>query len=61
MKSVSSNIMLGQEAPIGTASVDILFDENEFFRNAIELKEEIKDRDQEITKEFKEAYTSDLF
>ena len=27
IKSVSSNIMLGQEVPIGTGSIDVLFDE----------------------------------
>lgn len=30
VKGVSSNIMLGQEVPIGTGSVDILFDEEQF-------------------------------
>ena len=61
MRSVSSNIMLGQEAPIGTASIDILFDEKEFFKNAIDMSEEIKERDEEITEEFKEAYAEELF
>jgi len=31
MKGVSSNIMLGQEVPIGTGSLDILFDEERYF------------------------------
>ena len=33
MTSVSANIMLGQEVPIGTGAVDVLFDEEMFFEN----------------------------
>ena len=37
VKGVSSNIMLGQEVPIGTGSVNLLFDEEKF----IEMSKEI--------------------
>ena len=33
IQSVSSNIMLGQETPIGTGSVDIMFDEEKYFEH----------------------------
>ena len=33
IQSVSSNIMLGQEVPIGTGSVDILFDEEKYYEH----------------------------
>jgi DNA-directed RNA polymerase II subunit RPB1 len=33
VQSVSSNIMLGQEVPIGTGSVDILFDEEKYYEH----------------------------
>ena len=38
VKGVSSNIMLGQEPPIGTGSIDILFDEEKYFESIIELQ-----------------------
>ena len=37
VKGVSSNIMLGQEPPIGTGSIDILFDEQKYFESILEL------------------------
>ena len=46
VKGVSSNIMLGQEPPIGTGSIDILFDEEKYFESIIELQS--KDDDEEI-------------
>jgi DNA-directed RNA polymerase II subunit RPB1 len=33
IQSVSSNIMLGQEVPIGTGSIDVLFDEEKYFEH----------------------------
>lgn len=41
MLGVSANIMLGQEVPIGTGSVDILFDEENFQRWKKERRESI--------------------
>ena len=38
VKGVSSNIMLGQEPPIGTGSIDILFDEEKYFESIIEME-----------------------
>ena len=37
VQSVSSNIMLGQEVPVGTGSVDIVFDEEKYFENIISM------------------------
>ena len=36
---VSSNIMLGQEPPIGTGSIDIMFDEDKYFESLLELSD----------------------
>ena len=40
---VSANIMLGQEVPIGTGSVELLFDEEKY----LELYREINDEEQQ--------------
>ena len=48
VKGVSSNIMLGQEVPIGTGSVDLIFDEEKFMemsKNIIIQEEIIEDID----------------
>ena len=37
VQGVSANIMLGQEPPIGTGSIDILFDEEKYFETILEL------------------------
>jgi DNA-directed RNA polymerase II subunit RPB1 len=57
LKSVSSNIMLGQEVPIGTGSVDLLFDEEKYFNTLIPIQEESEiDIEQSISD--KDAFTS---
>jgi DNA-directed RNA polymerase II subunit RPB1 len=37
LKSVSSNIMLGQEVPIGTGSVELLFDEEKYIETVASM------------------------
>ena len=65
IKSVSANIMVGQEPPIGTGSIDVLFDEEFYFkniRNVSEKEEEIKEQKQNINvDEFTEQYCDNLF
>ena len=63
VQSVSSNIMLGQEVPVGTGSVDVVFDEEKYFENVISLpkmdevdRATISERDQ-----FAAAYCDNLF
>jgi len=45
VRSVSANIMLGQEVPIGTGAVDILFDEEKYFENLLPEVEEVEEED----------------
>tara|TARA_B100000575_G_scaffold294364_2_gene309861 strand:- start:10167 stop:14654 length:4488 start_codon:yes stop_codon:yes gene_type:complete len=65
VKSVSSNIMLGQEVPIGTGSVDMLFDEEKYFEKIIEVQDtyreeqEIKEMEEDV--QFNTAYCNNLF
>ena len=62
--SVSSNIMLGQEVPIGTGAVDIMFDEEKYFENIQSVPDEFLQEQEEETneeQEFKEAYCNNLF
>ena len=62
--SVSSNIMLGQEVPIGTGAVDVMFDEEKYFENIQSVHEELVQEEEEETneeQEFKEAYCNNLF
>jgi DNA-directed RNA polymerase II subunit RPB1 len=66
IQSVSSNIMLGQEVPIGTGSIDILFDEEKYFEY-IKKKEDTARVVSKITSEvsekdlFQSAYCDNLF
>jgi len=66
IQSVSSNIMLGQEVPIGTGSIDILFDEEKYFEY-IKKKEDTAKVVSKITSEvsekdlFQSAYCDNLF
>lgn len=48
VNGVSSNIMLGQEVPVGTGSIDILFDEEKYFEIAsnIRIDQELEEIDQ---------------
>ena len=48
IKGVSSNIMLGQEVPVGTGSVDLLFDEQQYIQEIQKLN---KDKKEEKVKE----------
>ena len=51
MKGVSANIMLGQEASVGTGSVDLLYDEE------MEVQENIEPEDMELkSEEFMDTY-----
>ena len=51
MKGVTANIMLGQEASVGTGSVDLLYDEE------MEVQEELIADDMELkSEEFMETY-----
>jgi DNA-directed RNA polymerase beta' subunit len=60
LKSVSSNIMLGQEVPIGTGSIDLLFDEERYFETLATIQEETDTSNLENIEEFgeKESFTS---
>ena len=57
--SVSANIMMGQEVPIGTGSVDILFDEDKYFENVLSRVEEIEESDEELDEGDKSRFTTD--
>ena len=57
--SVSANIMMGQEVPIGTGSVNILFDEDKYFENAVSRVEEIQEEEEELDETDKSKFTSD--
>ena len=64
IQSVSSNIMLGQEVPIGTGAIDVVFDEEMFFENMladrrIDYEEDEKSLDEQA--QFKAAYCENLF
>ena len=69
MTSVSSNIMLGQEVPIGTGAVDVMFDEKEFFESInnpelndiLEKANEQTSSDEVNTSEFADMYCNNLF
>ncbi len=60
LKSVSSNIMLGQEVPIGTGSIDLLFDEERYFETLATIQEETDTSNLENIEELgeKESFTS---
>ena len=57
--SVSANIMMGQEVPIGTGAVDILFDEDKYFENVLTRVEEIEELDDELDESDKSKFTTD--
>ena len=66
MNSVSSNIMLGQEVPIGTGSIDIMFDEEKYMeyilaadKPPIDVKIPVESKHAEEV--FKDHYCSTLF
>ena len=65
IKSVSSNIMLGQEVPIGTGSIDLLFDEEKYYEKIIDMPDVYQDNDisTEVDEEtkFNTAYCTNLF
>ena len=59
VSSVSANIMMGQEVPIGTGSVSILFDEDKYFENKLDSVVEEIESDDEDTETDKSKFTSD--
>ena len=59
VSSVSANIMMGQEVPIGTGSVTILFDEDKYFENKLDSVVEEIESDEEDTENDKSKFTSD--
>ena len=63
VRSVSANIMLGQEVPIGTGAVDILFDEEKYFENLIPEIDEPESEDEELGDKdtFVSKYCDNLF
>jgi DNA-directed RNA polymerase II subunit RPB1 len=65
VQSVSANIMMGQEVPVGTGSVDIIFDEDKYFENSLSRIEKLEETDdEEDTNEkdkFVDEYCHDLF
>ncbi len=63
VKSVSANIMLGQEVPIGTGAVDILFDEEKYFDNLLQEIDEVEEDEDEIEDKdkFVDKYCENLF
>ena len=63
VQSVSANIMLGQEVPIGTGSIDVLFDEDKFYdtvQNEDIGVDEPEELDTEETR-FTQEYCDNLF
>ena len=62
IQSVSSNIMLGQEVPIGTGATELLFDEEKFFQNIITTREEeVNHAEEDDSDKFRSAYCDNLF
>ncbi len=63
VKSVSANIMLGQEVPIGTGAVDILFDEEKYFENLLPEIDTIQDEEEDMEDKntFVNKYCENLF
>lgn len=57
VKSVSSNIMLGQEVPIGTGSIDVIFDEEKFFETISSIPPEIQ-QEEEMSITERDTFTS---
>ena len=65
VNGVSSNIMLGQEVPVGTGSIDLLFDEEKYFEIASNIKidqelKEIEEIDSDINNVEKEEFLDKL-
>ena len=63
VKSVSANIMLGQEVPIGTGAVDILFDEEKYFENILPEIDDVIEQEEEVEDKntFVNQYCENLF
>ena len=63
VKSVSANIMLGQEVPIGTGAVDILFDEEKYFENILPEIDSVVEQEEEVEDKntFVNQYCENLF
>ena len=63
IQSVSANIMLGQEVPIGTGATELLFDEEKFFQNIVVSKKPVEEKQVDIdeSERFKSAYCDNLF
>jgi DNA-directed RNA polymerase beta' subunit len=62
--SVSSNIMLGQEVPIGTGATEVLFDEEKYFNSIIKQVKEPATDELEVmgdAERFQTAYCDNLF
>lgn len=56
VSGVSSNIMLGQEIPGGTGSIDVLFDEEAYSKNLKTIEEVKEVEEKEDESEFVETY-----
>jgi DNA-directed RNA polymerase II subunit RPB1 len=56
VSGVSSNIMLGQEIPVGTGSIDVLFDEEAYSKNLKTIDEVKETEEKEEESEFVETY-----
>ncbi len=63
VNSVSSNIMLGQEVPIGTGSIDIMFDEEKYFENILSMPRKAAEEEAFISErdQFTSVYCDNLF
>ena len=64
LKSVSSNIMLGQEVPIGTGSIELLFDEEKYLETLSSIAEDVVEESYESISEkelFANRYCEALF
>ena len=62
IQSVSANIMLGQEVPIGTGASELLFDEEKYFQNIITKEEEhVTHAEKDDGDKFTSAYCDNLF
>ena len=65
IKSVSANIMVGQEPPIGTGSIDVIFDEEQYFKNLpkqnIDISKVETHTKQSDIEAFNEQYCNSLF
>ena len=52
--------MLGQEPPIGTGSIDILFDEEKYFESILEMGQD-EEKDEDIVQDNTDTFDMDTY